>query len=53
MKGVYQHCNSNHLKRYLCEFDFRYNTKENTDSERADIALAGVCGRRLTYKKTY
>ncbi len=50
MKGVYQHCNSNHLKRYLCEFDFRYNTKENTDSERADLALAGVRGKRLTYR---
>ena len=50
MKGVYQHCKSNHLKRYLCEFDFRYNTKEITDSERAEAVLAGVMGKRLTYR---
>jgi hypothetical protein len=25
MTGVYQHCSSAHLKRYLAEFDFRYN----------------------------
>jgi transposase-like protein len=50
MKGVYQHCKNNHLQRYLCEFDFRYNTKDNTDSERADVVLASVRGKRLTYR---
>ena len=50
MRGVYQHCKSNHLKRYLCEFDFRYNTKDITDSERAEAVLAGVMGKRLTYR---
>jgi transposase-like protein len=50
MKGVYQHCKSNHLKRYLCEFDFRYNTKDITDSDRAETVLAGVMGKRLTYR---
>src|SRR5262249_2145611 len=24
MKGIYQHCSSKHLQRYLYEFDFRY-----------------------------
>jgi len=50
MKGVYQHCSSNHLKRYLCEFDFRYNAREITDSERMVAALAGIQGKRLTYR---
>jgi hypothetical protein len=45
MKGVYQHCKNNHLKRYLCKFDLRYNAKNNTDSERADMVLAGVHGK--------
>jgi hypothetical protein len=25
MNGIYQHCASEHLHRYLSEFDFRYN----------------------------
>ena len=28
MKGIYQHCKSTCLKRYLCEFDFRYNKRD-------------------------
>ena len=50
MKGVYQHCNSQHLKRYLAEFDFRYNERKITDSERMDTMLSGISGKRLLYK---
>jgi transposase-like protein len=50
MKGTYQHCSATHLKRYLCEFDFRYNNKELTDSERTIVALEGIKGKRLTYE---
>jgi transposase-like protein len=53
MKGTYQHCGHNHLNRYLAEFDFRYNTRtalEVTDEQRADMILAGVVGKRLTYQ---
>lgn len=49
MKGVYQHCSSDHLKRYLAEFDFRYNERDLTDMERANVVLAGIKGKRLTY----
>jgi len=49
MKGVYQHCKSNHLQRYLYEFDFRYNTKDVVDVERADSIIEGFVGKRLTY----
>jgi transposase-like protein len=50
MKGVYQHCSADHLKRYLAEFDFRYNEREITDCERTAIALQGIKGKRLTYR---
>ncbi|WP_339634189.1 IS1595 family transposase [uncultured Sneathiella sp.] len=49
MKGVYQHCAKRHLHRYLAEYDFRYNERKITDSERSDIALRGIVGKRLTY----
>ncbi len=53
MKGVYQHCNEQHLHRYLSEFEFRYNNREKfeiSDTIRAEIALRGVVGKRLTYE---
>jgi hypothetical protein len=56
MKGVYQHCKEKHLHRYLAEFDFRYNTRTAlgyTDFMRAEIAAAGIKGKRLTYRRPY
>ncbi|ROU03755.1 IS1595 family transposase [Histidinibacterium lentulum] len=53
MKGTYQHCAKKHLHRYLAEFDFRYNNrsaKDIDDKLRADIALTGIVGKRLTYE---
>lgn len=53
MKGVYQHCSEKHLHRYLAEFDFRYNTRARLnidDSHRAQIAIQGTMGKRLTYR---
>jgi transposase-like protein len=50
--GVYQHVDAKHFDRYLAEFDFRQNTRAKlgiNDIERADIALAGFKGKRLTY----
>ena len=55
MVGTYQHCAEKHLQRYVCEFDFRYNTRTAAgvnDNERRDIALAGITGKRLTYRRT-
>lgn len=52
MKGVYQHCGEQHLQRYLCEFDFRYNHRHVDDAERALAALKGIEGKRLTYRRT-
>ncbi len=52
MKGVYQHCGEQHLHRYLSEFEFRYNNRAAlgcNDADRANSALAGIVGKRLTY----
>lgn len=54
MTGTYQHCNEKHLKRYLAEFDFRYNEREAlgvNDKDRMTRALQGVTGKRLTYRQ--
>ncbi len=54
MKGVYQHCGEQHLHRYLAEFDFRYSNRVALgvdDKERAEIALRGIVGKRLTYRR--
>jgi transposase-like protein len=51
MKGVYQHCAEKHLQSYLNEFDFRYNTRKISDAERAELALKGAAGKRLTYRR--
>lgn len=54
MKGVYQHASKRHLHRYMAEFDFRYNERSALgvdDATRADLALRGVVGKRLTYRR--
>jgi transposase-like protein len=51
MRGNYQHCAEKNLHRYLAEFDFRYNTRNITDSERAALAVKGGEGKRLTYRQ--
>lgn len=52
INGVYHHVSQEHLKRYLAEFDFRYNERAALgvdDVERTERALMGVKGKRLTY----
>ena len=54
MTGVYQHCGEQHLKRYLTEFDFRYSNRIALgvdDAQRAALAIKGIEGRRLTYRR--
>lgn len=53
MKGVYQHCGEQHLHRYLAEYEFRYNNRIANgvdDRQRGGIALAGIVGKRITYR---
>ncbi len=54
--GTYHHVSQQHLKRYLGEFDFRYNERsklEVDDVSRATKAVRGVVGKRLTYKQPH
>lgn len=50
--GTYHHVSPAHLKRYVGEFDFRYNNRDICDAERANAALRGIEGKRLTYRRT-
>ncbi len=55
MSGVYQHCDEKHLHRYVSEFEFRFNTRTKlgfTDTQRAQLAIEGAEGKRLTYRRT-
>jgi len=52
--GTYQHMDKKHLDRYLAEFDFRMNTRAKlgiSDGERTRIAMKGIEGKRLTYRR--
>lgn len=49
--GTYHHLSAAHMHRYCAEFDFRYNTRQMTDGERASLALKGMEGKRLTYRR--
>ena len=53
MRGIYQHCSEKHVHRYAAEFDFRYSNRAKLgvdDAERAERALKGITGKRLTYR---
>ena len=53
--GTYHHVSATHLKRYLAEFDFRYNQRMGlgvSDMERMEKAAQGIAGKRLTYRRT-
>lgn len=52
--GTYHHLSEQHLKRYLAEFDFRYNTRSALgvgDAARARRMVGGVVGKRMTYRR--
>jgi len=52
--GTYHHVSQEHLKRYLGEFDFRYNNRialKVDDEQRATRLLEGIEGKRLTYRR--
>jgi transposase-like protein len=55
INGVYHHVSQQHLKRYLAEFDFRYNERSAlgvNDAERMEKSVGGIVGKRLTYRWT-
>ena len=53
--GTYHHVSAKHLKRYLAEFDFRYNERASLgieDTTRTTRAVKGAEGKRLTYRNS-
>jgi len=52
VNGTFHHISRSHLKRYLAEFDFRYNHRKMKDNEIAPLIIKGFEGKRLTYKGT-
>lgn len=56
MRGTYTFCGEQHLQRYLTEFQFRYSNRSGlgvSDGERTVLALKGIEGKRLTYRRTH
>lgn len=54
INGTYHHVSGQHLKRYLAEFDFRYNNRKALgvdDTMRANAAIKGIEGKRITYRR--
>jgi transposase-like protein len=50
--GTFHAVSTDHLDRYLAEFDFRYSTRKMTDSQRMATLIERVGGRRLTYRES-
>jgi hypothetical protein len=48
--GAHHSVSKAHSKRYLVEWDFKWNTRQLKDGERAALALKGAAGKRLTYR---
>jgi transposase-like protein len=54
--GTYHHVSQQHLKRYLAEFDYRYNERMALgigDAERMAKSIPGIVGKRLTYRRPH
>jgi transposase-like protein len=54
--GTFHSVSEQHLQRYCVEFDFRWNTRMSqgySDMDRANLALKGIAGKRLTYRRTH
>jgi transposase-like protein len=49
--GTHHRVSREHLARYLAEFDFRFSTCKESDSERMRRLLGRVQGRRLRYRE--
>jgi transposase-like protein len=50
--GVYQHVDAAYLGRYLDEFEYRFNSRNLTDTERFVALLCQVQGRVMWYCRT-
>jgi transposase-like protein len=54
LTGTFHSVSEQHLQRYATEFDFRWNHRQKlgfSDTQRADVLLRRIAGKRLTYKQ--
>lgn len=51
MMGSFHSVSEAHLYRHLAEFDFRHNSRDLSDGERANTLLVGAKGKRLMYNQ--
>jgi transposase-like protein len=54
--GTFHSVSEQHLQRYATEFDFRWNNRVAlgvNDVQRTTAILAGIGGKRLTYRGTH
>lgn len=51
INGIYHHVGKGHVGRYVDEFSFRYDYRKISDGDRANMAVLGAEGKRLTYKQ--
>ena len=49
--GSWHHVSRVHLPKYANEFQFRWNTRHDTDGARMVKAIGQMSGKRLTYRK--
>jgi len=47
--GAFHHVSKHHLPLYLAEFDHRWNTRKDSDTERTNKGLKKSRGKRLQY----
>ena len=52
LNGIYHAVSKEHLHRYLCEFEFRYNHRYIDDGERIAAVIQASEGKRLTYEQS-
>ncbi len=50
LDGTHHRVSKEHLPRYLAEHDFRYSTRQLSDSDRMVQLMGQTGGRRLTYR---
>jgi transposase-like protein len=48
--GAHHSVSAEHLPLYLAEWDFKFNTRQMTDAERAALAVKGGENKRLMYR---
>ena len=49
--GIFHQVSDKHLHRYLNEFDWRWNTRQSADTDRAKQTISSASGKRLMYRK--